>query len=447
MDNKNFLKIYNDISKYPTIKDVAKELGVSDRTVQRQAKKLKNENHKIVDRKKFKSNVDLNKEAQPEDFHPSRILRQHDIPFSESQDKYKDEWKEEDCIAELKRIVEENPDKVISRNFFRVHSRISEATWNRYFGTWAEFKRQAGIVLTRQQHALERDIAKQASVDHYRELSEERKDWGERFIKENNNRFKTLLVGSDFHDKEVDPFFLRCFLDTAKRINPDIVVLDGDIFDLAEFGKYDVDPRDWDAAGRISAAHELILKPIREAAPEAQIDLIEGNHEYRMCRHICDASPALKVVLSELHGFGVKELLCLDELEINYIAGGDLFAYSKSDINKQVNRNYKVYYDCFLAHHEPVGKKFGLPGVNGHHHKTDVITLHNEVFGSYNWVQMGAGHVRKASYCNGEHWQNGFAIVHIDTVKKHVMIEPIVLTDFACIGGKYYYRNDNEIIL
>jgi hypothetical protein len=48
------------------------------------------------------------------------------------------------------------------RNYFRNNGRISDATWNRHFGTFEEFKRQAGIKLTRQQHGLERHIAKHA---------------------------------------------------------------------------------------------------------------------------------------------------------------------------------------------------------------------------------------------------------------------------------------------
>ena len=80
-------------------------------------------------------------------------------PFSEDVRKQK-ELSSDQCLDELRRIVEANPDRVVSRNFFRVNSSISENTWNRYFGTFAEYKRQAGVVLTRQQHAVEKAVAK-----------------------------------------------------------------------------------------------------------------------------------------------------------------------------------------------------------------------------------------------------------------------------------------------
>ena len=78
-------------------------------------------------------------------------------PFSEDVHKQKG-LSSDQCLDELRRIVEANPDRVISRNFFRVNSLISEATWNQFFGTFSEYKRQAGVVLTRQQHAIEKAV-------------------------------------------------------------------------------------------------------------------------------------------------------------------------------------------------------------------------------------------------------------------------------------------------
>jgi len=348
----------------------------------------------------------------------------------------------DECIEELNRFSEEYPDKRITRNFFRGNSNVPEKAWTEHFGTWVEFKKQAGMSPTRQQSAIANQAAKHASVDHYREFGNERLDWGEKFVRENNRRFKTILSASDLHDIECDPFWLSVFIDTAKRVQPDIIVLDGDVFDLPEFGRYFVDPRTWDVTGRIKFVHDNILKPLREACPEAQIDMIEGNHEYRLLRHLADATPALQSLLADLHGFTVSKLLGLDEFEINYIAKADLAAYNKGDIKKEIGKNYRVYYDCFIAHHFPEGRNLGLPGVSGHHHKQVMWALHNETYGSYNWLQMAAGHHRDAEYCNGEIWQLGFALNHIDTHEKLVNIEPVIITDFACVGGKYYHRED-----
>jgi hypothetical protein len=189
---------------------------------------------------------------------------------------------------------------------------------------------------------------------------------------------------------------------------------------------------------------EKILTPTRAAAPNAQIDLIEGNHEARVLRQLADATPALRAVLADFHGMTLAKLFKLDELEINYVAKADLGAYNDKDLDKELRNNYRVYYDTFLAYHFPDGRDLGLPGCNGHHHKHIVWPMYNRMYGAYEWHQLGAGHKRSAEYCLGEKWHNGFAIVHIDTATKSCVTEYIQVTDFAVVGGKYYYRDPSE---
>lgn len=427
MSNQSFADIYNDVDAFPKLKDVAEHLGIALRTVKNKATLMR-------------------KKAKTDDSVPKLVSRAElAVPLSENELLFKEDWGPEECIEELQRIANIDTDMVVSRNYFRVHSQISESTWNRYFGTFEEFKRQAGIKLTRQQHQLEREIAKHASVDHYRRIAGERTSYGDTYTRPASGRFQTIIVGSDFHDVEIDRFFLRVWLDTIARVQPDIVCLDGDIFDLPEFGKYGVDPREWDVAGRIKFAHKEILGPTRAAAPDAQIDFIEGNHEARLLRQLADATPALRTILSDLHGFTVGKLLGLDEFQINYIAKGDLAAYTKKDLEGEVGKNYKVYHDCFLAHHFPHARNMGLPGVNGHHHKHIVWPHFSPIFGAYEWHQLGSGHKRSASYCEGEKWHNGFAIVNIDTQTKAVQFDYVqVGEEFAVSGGKWYHREPLE---
>ncbi|NQZ53200.1 MAG: metallophosphoesterase [Piscirickettsiaceae bacterium] len=427
MDFNKFAEVYNNLKDYPKNADVAEKLGIVPRTVQIKANKI---------RKRYKNGEDVPKLI-------SRAL----VPMSEDEGKFMEKWGAEECIAELVRISEIDPDKVVSRNFFRVYSQISESTWNRYFGTFEEFKRQAGIKLTRHQHALERSIAKHASIDHYRALNIERADWGSMYIRENDSRFKTVLVVSDLHDVEIDEFFLRVFLDTAKRLQPDLIVFNGDIFDLPEFGKYGVDPREWDVVGRIKFVHERIFRPLREVCPDCQIDFIEGNHEARLLRALTDATPALRAVLSDLHGFTVGKLLGLEEFEINYIAKANLATFTKGEFNKQLQNNYKIYWDTLLFHHFPHARSWGLPGANGHHHQHQVWPMFSPVFGAYEWHQLGCGHKRSASYCEGEKWHNGFGIANIDIQTKGTAWDYISVTDFCVSGGKWYHREEHESIL
>lgn len=366
------------------------------------------------------------------------------VPISENQRKFQPDWTAEDCIAELRRIAQIDETKVISRNYFRVHSDISESTWNRHFGTFHEFKRQAGIVLSRHAHALERDIAKHASKDVQRRMNVEKSGWEDVYLRPSSKRFQTVLVASDIHDIECDPFWRRCFIDTAKRVQPEKIVINGDALDLPEFGKYGVDPREWDVIGRIKWLHAF-LEELRLGCPDAEIIYIEGNHEARLIRHLGEATPALKVILSDLHGFTVPKLLGLDAYQVNYIARMDLAAFSERDLKQELAKNYVVMYDCLLAHHFPDGQKLGYPGFNGHHHRYFAWSHYSPQFGSYQWLQLGAGHRRAASYCAGEKWNMGFLLSHVDTHTKSVQMEYIDVRDHSMIGGRFYQRTVEEV--
>lgn len=220
------------------------------------------------------------------------------------------------------------------------------------------------------------------------------------------------------------------------------------VFDAPEFGKYFVDPREWDASGRIKFTHDKILKPIREACQTAEFDLIEGNHDERILKHLISNSPALMDVLNSIHGMKISDIFGLDKFKINYIAKGDLHTWTASESKKEVAKNNKVYYDSFIVDHYPQTRnKVGLPGVNGHHHKYLAYSMHNHTYGSYLWHQLGCLHVRDASYANGQPWNNGFMIAHVDTENKSTIWEYINVGDFAIVGGQYYLRKEGEFLI
>jgi hypothetical protein len=350
----------------------------------------------------------------------------------------------EEVVADLQSIAAADPDKVITRNYFRVHSRYAESAWNAHFGTFAEFKRQAGIVLSRHAHRLEKDIAKHASKERMAAMTGEKLLWGDRYLRPSHRRFQTVLVASDIHDIDCDAFYRRVLVETAERVQPEKIVLNGDIFDLPEFSKYTQDPRLFAPVERIKWVHQF-LADLRDAAPEAEVTFVEGNHEYRLLRHLSEATPALMTVLSDLHGMTIPDLLGLTKYEVNFVARADLAAFTETDIKKELHKNYVILYDALLFHHFPEGFAMGYPGANGHHHRHLVRHGYSPHFGPYEWHQLGAGHKRQASYCAGEKWSNGFLLVHIDTHTKRSQFEYLDLSHaHAFVGGLLYERTEDE---
>lgn len=429
MTDTNWLELaraYNDIETFPKLEDVARHFEVSVKTVRNRIGIIRRQ-HKHI------TLIQRNLIGG----------RTEDQPISEKPQLYMPHWSSEDCVALLREIVLSNPDRVISRNYFNKISGISESTWNRYFGTFEEFKRQASVKLSRGARAIELNIAKHASRDFVDPFNAEKISYLGKYVKDHPKRFKTVLVGSDFHDHDCDPFVRRLFIETARRVQPECIFLNGDMLDLPEFGRYTIDPRTWDVVGRIKWMHTL-LEDLRQAAPEAHIVYLEGNHEFRVLRHMAEATPALKTVLADLHGFTVSTLLGLDKYEIEYVAKADLRAWSNRDTDKELHKNSYLLWGQLLGDHFPDGIKQGVPGWNGHHHQFKVTPLFTRQFGASQWVQLPSGHVPRAEYCTGEKWNVGFMLVHADTQTGHSIFEPIEVRDFACIGGQFYYRQPDE---
>lgn len=427
---EEFATYWNDSESYPTIRSIAEEMGLNYDSVKGRGKNLKkayNEGRSevfLTDR----SGTPGGKTTLPE----MRFTFESDMTA-------------ENCIEELQNLQKSEPSKHLTLNYFRNYTELADSTWTRYFGTFLEFRRQAGLEMNRNQHAVQRQIAKHASVDHYREFNG-RREYGDRYLKPNNKKIKTMICCSDLHDIEVDPFYMRVLTEACHIVQPDVINFGGDIFDLAEFGKYGVDPREWDIVGKIKFAHENIFAPIREACPDTQIDFVEGNHEFRLLRHLADATPALQAILSDLLGLTVAKLLGLDEFEINYIAKGNLAAFNKGDQKKEVSKSYKIYDDAYLIHHHPHAHAWGFAGHNGHHHSYNVRTTKHATKGALKWSQLGCGHMTKASYCEGEFWDMGFMLVHINTETGSVTKEYVSVTDLAVVGGIMFDRRPHEMV-
>lgn len=368
-------------------------------------------------------------------------------PLSEHERKFHGEWTKKQCVDHLRGLQKAHPDMFISRNWFRANSDISDATWNRYFGTFQEFKRSAGIDLSRHAGRLEKQIAKHAGHDEIEKFTNQKLSYIGKYEKPKDHRWQTVMACSDVHDEFCDPFWRRVFLDSLERIKPDILILNGDIFDLPEFSKYAQDPREWDVTRKIRIALDFI-RDCREAAPDAQIDFIEGNHEFRLFRHLAEATPALKTVLADLHGFDIPKLLGLDEFEINFVGTADLKAWTERDIKKELTRNYKIYFDgTFLASHYPERRKLSMAGFGGHHHKHEVWPIRDPWGRPCEFHQMGGGHYRAAEYCDGEIWNLGFMLGHCDTKQRVVNWEYIPVSDHAVVGGQWFIRAENEHIV
>jgi len=363
--------------------------------------------------------------------------------LSEEPKKFDPHASTEECIEDLRRVQEEHPDNYITRRFYRKYGQYSDSTWDSKFGTFQEFRRQARLELSRGQHKLEHNIAKHASLDIIRGFAEtEVMPWCGKYERGNEpGRWKTIMVASDWHDEETDPFALEVFLDSVKRIQPDRIVLAGDVFDCFEFSRFDVDPRRFNAAGRMAFVRDNIFAPLRSVS-QAQVDLLAGNHELHLLRHMSERTPEMRTILSDFMGITFADMLGLPKFEINLVCKSDLTAFKAADLRTEIQKNYKSYWDTLTIHHYADDKfQFGTSSIAGHSHKPRFITSANVPMGGLWCLTLGCMSRIDNSYTDCNRNQNSFAIVHIDTHNKQAIPEHIVFTDNAAmVGGKLYVR-------
>lgn len=363
--------------------------------------------------------------------------------LTEKNKAYDPDATEADCITDLRRIQEEHQLSFISRTFYRNEGKYSDATWTKYFGNMNEFRKQAGLELTRHQQALGKHIAKQAAYDVFREFytMEMLPYLNQHEKKLSTDRYATVLVGSDFHDIDCDDFMLSVFIATAKRLQPDIIILNGDVFDCYDSSKYDKDVRQLKIVERFDYVKKRIFGPLRAACPKAQIDFILGNHEIRIVSILASKTPNLRVLLSDVMGLTLADVFGVKDFKINLISKLDLAAFTVHDKKNELKKNFRVYYDCFVAgHFKDLG--YGMSGVSGHCHRPATETFTNLIRGKCSWVETGCMCITDAEYVqHRDKWTQSFLIAHIDTKMKTVNPEHIIVAgDQVVVHGVRYVR-------
>jgi len=110
----------------------------------------------------------------------------------------------------------------------------------------------------------------------------------------------------------------------AKRLQPDRILLLGDMADFAELSTKFARPPDLlDTTNVTILALHRYLRALREAAPRAEIIYLEGNHEARLRNMLVEKASALadlRVAGDEQPLVTVPRLLRLDDLAVDYIA-------------------------------------------------------------------------------------------------------------------------------
>jgi predicted phosphodiesterase len=133
-----------------------------------------------------------------------------------------------------------------------------------------------------------------------------------------------------YEDGTLDPFHdeqaMAVALKLVRALRPDVVVNLGDFLDFAQFGTFEQEPAfALTTQAALDRGHRFLAEQ-RANAPEADIVLLEGNHDRRLLKAtIKNAAAAFGLrranVPESWPVLSVPHLLRLDELDVEYVEG------------------------------------------------------------------------------------------------------------------------------
>lgn len=357
------------------------------------------------------------------------------------------------AVSEIKRIYAELGGRVPTRDEFFALSKVTQWSVRNAFKTYAVLVTAAGF-------KPEREDKKKTSLEKAYEKYNAQQDIADVFQKtilpyhgkydKKTKGMLRIVASSDWHSYWTDPFCFYVFLETCKRVKPDVIILGGDVYDFYELSRYSKDPsRILKLQDEIDYIKDKIFRAIRKACPESQIDFFVGNHEWRLFKYLCEKAPEL----ASLRNLQLNTLLELDKYKINLVARPSMIT-AKTDKQMQ---NYKFYgNNLYVFSHGPsMGRnhasanlnKYEISGSSGHMHNFQSVSYTTPTKEVRNWTSIGCMCLLES----GEEyiyeftpWQQGFEIVHINMETRSVIKEPVHIVNGEAMVGGIYYREQKK---
>lgn len=371
----------------------------------------------------------------------------------------------ERLIADLKRVFESvaNPYRgyAASRQRYRKLGHYPEIMVEDFFGNHEEFQRAAGLRDSRETTKVRNKAARLHTHQQIAEYAQKHvlahTGLYDRTRKLANKEHVDVVIGSDFHSWFVDPFAMDVFIDTIEMVKPDIVVLNGDVFDFPQISRHRQMPGHFhlNLHEERRFGQEQILRRVRNAAPDATIYFLIGNHEYRLVTYLADAAPRL-AGLPELE---FDTFLGIREFELNLVCQSSFLAPTANARKLDKRDNWLKLFDCYVATHGTSCAKFAadvemngafrMSGTSGHTHRPQIITSNSLGTGAISWMStpMMAGFAVGRDYVSTpSSWNMGFGVVSINPKQRLVSQQLVIVHEnWASFGGRVWTPTEKAL--
>ena len=222
-------------------------------------------------------------------------------------------------------------------------------------------------------------------------------------------KYKQTIIVSDFHIPYEDTEKVELFFEHLERLKPDRIIIAGDLVDCSELSRFRKNPITQESfQNEISFANEYLAR-IRKICPNARIDYVEGNHEFRFKVRLMEEVPSLYFAM----GKELPDLLGLKKLKINWHPlreGLTKFSHNYIKVG-----NYLVgHFDKSLKNKGYTARmlrdEFGMSIIQAHSHGigSSCRTYHSGVKCGY---EIGCLCDRNRTFTNASDWQHGFGVI------------------------------------
>ena len=215
----------------------------------------------------------------------------------------------------------------------------------------------------------------------------------------------TVAIASDIHFPFEDKAAVDIFLQAMEDLQPDAIVLLGDIADCYSVSKYTKNPlREFNLKFEIDCTKKFFEK-LRDRVKYSKIYLLRGNHEDRHNKYLSNIAPDL-ACLEELK---LENLFELERYDIEYVPGtlkiGDLVYTHGTRVSKHSGYTAKNNLDSM-----------GISLITGHIHRAGLhcrTTWEKEYIAIENPTLAS----RDQSYLGGDvpNWQLGWTVVNYNS--------------------------------
>lgn len=204
-----------------------------------------------------------------------------------------------------------------------------------------------------------------------------------------------VLVASDIHFPYQDNDAITAFVDYATEIQPEVVVLNGDLLDFYKLSRFSKDPAGKNPAEEIEMCRAF-LEDLRARLPQTEIYYTIGNHETRLEKYVLDNAPQIACLIDN-----VFEIIKTQDYEVKGCASltiNDTLVFKHG--TRLGNKTGLSAIKELEAHY--------LSGATGHTHRLARFSTRKSGR-RFIWLETGCLCDLNPEYMINADWEQGFA--------------------------------------